>query len=58
MGDKLENLKMSNPIAIGLANWMSASMEAMGLVFIHCSLFIDPFDLSMSLFVYWSVHNV
>ena len=49
---------MSNPIAIGLANWMSASMEAMGLVFIHCSLFIDPFDLSMSLFVYWSVHNV
>jgi len=42
MGDKLENLKMSK-----LANWMSASIEAMGLVFIHCSLFFDPFDLSI-----------
>ncbi len=30
---------MSNPIAIGLANGMSTSFEAMGLVFIHCSLF-------------------
>jgi len=26
---------------------MSTSFEAMGLVFIHCSLFFDPFDLSM-----------
>lgn len=47
MGDKIENLKMSNPIAIGLANGMSASIEAMGLVFIPCSLFFDPFDLSI-----------
>ena len=27
---------------------MSTSFEAMGLIFIHCSLFFDPFNLSMS----------
>jgi len=38
-----------------LANGMSTSFEAMGLVFIHCSLFFDPFDLSMRRFVYLSM---
>ena len=31
-----------------LANGISTEFEATGLVFIHCSFFFDPFDLSMS----------
>lgn len=34
---------------------MSTSFEGILLVFIPCSLFFDPFDLSIRLFVYLSM---
>ena len=34
---------------------MATSFEAIVLVFLPCSLFFDPFDLSIRLFVYMSM---